>query len=302
MAIQPDWDLFTPTGGDKTDFTTHVCMYNVFNALGKIVNSRTSAKDASEPTVTSVSPSTYVASFIVYMAHIVALATATEAKRPMTDGNPVVYTFDVYASLLWCCRKIKERTYLGTTPLTANDVFELLRQEWRQDELYLKDETTSILWATFVPRALIGNGILHELHGLDQSTLMEGEGDKIPPRCTVERDLVLLSTVAALCGHDLSRFFLWVGHGSNGKSKLADFIRMCFGEYTCSIPVSLFTNKRGAFGEAVLMMELPRRYATPLGGGPDKRRMSSAAAPELARTRGRRVAFISEPLPSHTSR
>jgi hypothetical protein len=151
--IQPDdWDLFTPTGGAKNDFTTHVCMYHVFNALGRIVNSRTEAKDASEPLGNrhiSLSPSAYVrvASFIVYMAHIVALATATEAKRPMTDGNPVVYTFDVYASLLWCCRKIKEVAYLETTPFTANDVFELLRQEWRQDEPYLKDETTSILWA-----------------------------------------------------------------------------------------------------------------------------------------------------------
>ena len=48
---------------------------------------------------------------------------------------------------------------------------------------------------------------------------------------------------------------------------------MCFGEYTCSIPVSLFTNKRG---------------------------VSSAAAPELARTRGRRVAFISEPSHNET--
>ena len=95
--------------------------------------------------------------------------------------------------------------------------------------------------------------------------------DVIPDKCT--RELVLLSTVAALCGHDLSRFFLWVGHGSNGKSKLANFIRMCFGEYTCSIPVSLFTNKRG---------------------------VSSAAAPELARTRGRRVAFISEPSHNET--
>jgi P4 family phage/plasmid primase-like protien len=95
--------------------------------------------------------------------------------------------------------------------------------------------------------------------------------DVIPDTCT--RDLVLLSTVAALCGHDLSRFFLWVGHGSNGKSKLANFMRMCFGEYTCSIPVSLFTNKRG---------------------------VSSAAAPELTRTRGRRVAFISEPSHNET--
>jgi hypothetical protein len=100
----------------------------------------------------------YVASYIVYMAHIVALATATEAKRPMTDGNPVVYTFDVYASLLWCCRKIKERTYLETKSFTADDVFELLRLEWRQDQPYLEDETASILWATFVNDANSANG------------------------------------------------------------------------------------------------------------------------------------------------
>ena len=29
------WDLFTPMGGTKTDFDTHVCMYNVFNARGR---------------------------------------------------------------------------------------------------------------------------------------------------------------------------------------------------------------------------------------------------------------------------
>ncbi len=39
-----DWDLFTPTGGAKNDFTTHVCMYNVFNALGKVVNSKKDAE------------------------------------------------------------------------------------------------------------------------------------------------------------------------------------------------------------------------------------------------------------------
>jgi hypothetical protein len=122
-----DWDLFTPTGGDKTDFDTHVCMYNVFNALGRVANSKGDAQLASGPTSTTT-PATYVASFIVYMAHIVALATATEAKRPITDGNQVVYTFDVYASLLWCCRKIKERTYLGTTVLRVPSLWLLLVQ------------------------------------------------------------------------------------------------------------------------------------------------------------------------------
>jgi hypothetical protein len=136
--------------------------------------SSSSSETASEPTSTTT-PATYVASFIVYMAHIVALATATEAKRPMTDGNPVVYTFDVYASLLWCCRKIKERTYLENKPFTANDVFELLRQEWRQDQPYSKDETTSILWATFINDANSANTkIAHGVKEMNTPVQMPG--------------------------------------------------------------------------------------------------------------------------------
>jgi hypothetical protein len=169
------WDLFTPTGGDKTDFDSHVCMFNVFNALGRIANSKNDAQQASEPTSPTPTPATYVASFIVYMAHIVALATATEAKRPMTDGNPVVYTFDVYASLLWCCRKIKERTYLGIKPFTANELFEILRQEWRQDKPYEKDETSAILWAAFINDANSANDyIAHGVKEMNKNIPMPG--------------------------------------------------------------------------------------------------------------------------------
>jgi hypothetical protein len=132
------------------------------------------AQLASGPTSTTT-PATYVASFIVYMAHIVALATATEAKRPMTDGNPVVYTFDVYASLLWCCRKIKEGTYLGTTPFTANHVFELLREEWRQDQPYSRDEAASILWASFISDANSANGkIANGVNKMNANIAMPG--------------------------------------------------------------------------------------------------------------------------------
>jgi len=169
-----DWDLFTPVNGTKTDFDTHVCMYNVYSALGRVVNSKKEAQDASVPTSTAT-PAMYVASFIVYMAHIVALATATEAKRPMTDGNPVVYMFDVYASLLWCCRKIKERTYLETKSFTADDVFELLRLEWRQDQPYLRDETASILWATFINDANSANGIISKgVNDMNKNVQMPG--------------------------------------------------------------------------------------------------------------------------------
>jgi hypothetical protein len=44
-------------------------MYNVtvFNALGRVVNSKKEAQDASEPTSPTPTPAMYVASFIVYM-------------------------------------------------------------------------------------------------------------------------------------------------------------------------------------------------------------------------------------------
>ena len=174
-----DWDLYTPLGGDVTNMSDHVCTYNVYNALGKIANAKADAEAASDPTKDEIpTPLTYVASFIVYMAHIVALATATEAKRPMDDGNPVVYTFDVYAALLWCCRKIKERTMMRTDPATVNDVFMMLRDEWRQPpQLYNNDETKESLWATFINDANSANSkIAKGINEMNHNVTMPGGG------------------------------------------------------------------------------------------------------------------------------
>jgi P4 family phage/plasmid primase-like protien len=85
--------------------------------------------------------------------------------------------------------------------------------------------------------------------------------------------MVLTSVALAMRGVSTSRFFLWVGCGSNGKSKLANLFRMALGEYAVAIPVSLFTQKRAESGRAM---------------------------PELSRTSGRRVAFISEPSHNET--
>jgi P4 family phage/plasmid primase-like protien len=71
----------------------------------------------------------------------------------------------------------------------------------------------------------------------------------------------------------LHKFFLWVGCGSNGKSKLATLFRVALGDYTITIPVTVFTQKRIEYGKA---------------------------CPELQRTQGRRVVFISEPSHNET--
>jgi len=63
-------------------------------------------------------------------------------------------------------------------------------------------------------------------------------------------------------------FNIWTGSGGNGKSKLVELIQLSLGEYACNLPVALLTQKRKASG---------------------------AAAPEMARTRGKRFVFMQEP-------
>jgi len=63
-------------------------------------------------------------------------------------------------------------------------------------------------------------------------------------------------------------FYMWTGTGGNGKSKLIDLMSMCMGEYACNLPIALLTQKRKASG---------------------------AASPEMAITRGKRLAVMQEP-------
>jgi P4 family phage/plasmid primase-like protien len=63
-------------------------------------------------------------------------------------------------------------------------------------------------------------------------------------------------------------FYIWTGTGGNGKSKLIDLTSMCMGEYACNLPIALLTQKRKASG---------------------------AASPEMAVTRGKRLAVMQEP-------
>ena len=83
-------------------------------------------------------------------------------------------------------------------------------------------------------------------------------------------------SAASMCLHgetQLHKFFLWVGCRSNGKSKLASLFRMALGDLSVTIPVTVFMQKRIEYGKA---------------------------CPELQRTKGRRVVFISEPSHNET--
>ena len=63
-------------------------------------------------------------------------------------------------------------------------------------------------------------------------------------------------------------FYIWTGTGGNGKSKLIDLMGKCLGDYYCNLPVALLTQKRKASG---------------------------AASPEMAITKGKRLAVMQEP-------
>lgn len=64
------------------------------------------------------------------------------------------------------------------------------------------------------------------------------------------------------------RFHVWTGVGSNGKSKLLELYEKAFGEYCCTLPIALLTQKRGA---------------------------SNSASPELSRAKSKRFAALQEP-------
>ena len=62
--------------------------------------------------------------------------------------------------------------------------------------------------------------------------------------------------------------YIWTGIGGNGKSKLIELLRKCIGDYACTLPVALITQKRGR---------------------------AEGATPALAATQGKRFACLQEP-------
>jgi P4 family phage/plasmid primase-like protien len=83
------------------------------------------------------------------------------------------------------------------------------------------------------------------------------------------RKYVLLMLASCLNGNVREeKFHIWTGVGANGKSKIIELFESAFGDYCVKLPVTLLTQKRGS---------------------------SSAASPELARTKGKRFAVLQEP-------
>jgi putative DNA primase/helicase len=82
------------------------------------------------------------------------------------------------------------------------------------------------------------------------------------------REYFMMWAASCLDGHAQQMFLICTGNGSNGKSLLLGFLKDCLGDYACTFPVSLITNKRAA---------------------------SNAATPEIARTRGCRIGICQEP-------
>jgi len=92
--------------------------------------------------------------------------------------------------------------------------------------------------------------------------------DKIFPNKDI-REYILTLFSSFLNGSTKSeQFHFWTGSGGNGKSKIIELFEKSFGDYCCKLPIQLLTQKRKG---------------------------SSQANPELARTKGKRFACLQEP-------
>ena len=69
-------------------------------------------------------------------------------------------------------------------------------------------------------------------------------------------------------GNPSQTFHIMTGSGSNGKSMISNLTATALGDYACTVPITLFTQKRGS---------------------------SSAANPEVIRLKGRRMVTMQEP-------
>ena len=91
---------------------------------------------------------------------------------------------------------------------------------------------------------------------------------KVLPKKEV-REYVLTLMASMLDGNNKEeKFYIWTGHGSNGKSKCIELLEKVLGDYACTFNISLLTNKRVG---------------------------SSQTNSELVRAKGRRFAVLQEP-------
>ena len=83
------------------------------------------------------------------------------------------------------------------------------------------------------------------------------------------REYVMTRLSSFLSGSTKDEHFdVFSGGGGNGKSKIMELLEKAAGDYCCKLPISLLTSKRAA---------------------------SNAATPELANTKGKRIASLQEP-------
>jgi P4 family phage/plasmid primase-like protien len=89
----------------------------------------------------------------------------------------------------------------------------------------------------------------------------------LPKKPVREYVITLLSSfLSGKTGHE--KFHIWTGCGGNGKSKLIELFRIGFGDYCCTLPINIITEKRAR---------------------------AEANNPALARTKGKRFACLQEP-------
>jgi P4 family phage/plasmid primase-like protien len=91
---------------------------------------------------------------------------------------------------------------------------------------------------------------------------------KVLPKKEI-REYVLTLMASMLDGNNKEeKFYIWTGHGSNGKSKCIELLEKVLGDYCCNFNISLLTSKRVG---------------------------SSQTNSELVRAKGRRFAVLQEP-------
>jgi len=91
---------------------------------------------------------------------------------------------------------------------------------------------------------------------------------KVLPDKTVRDYFMKHLATNILGGNTAQKFHILTGSGSNGKSMIMNLMAKALGDYSCTVPISLFTQKR---------------------------KSSGSAAPEVARLKGRRFITMQEP-------
>ena len=137
-----------------------------------------------------------------------------------------------------------------------NGVYDLVKHEFRDGtpEDYISCST----------------GICYEEYSNDDEDMIAVNNfiaQVLPIKDVREYVLILLSSfLSGKTGEE--KFHIWTGSGGNGKSKLIELFELAFGEYCCTLPITVLTRGRGNSG---------------------------AADPALERTKGKRFACLQEP-------